>query len=151
MAAEKILDVLIIDSNLRSQRSLNKYILQNPDTNLVRAFKGGRTAVNFLKVEGNTDVIFLNPELKDIGGFDMVGWLDEKPMIVIVSDRMDYAYYAYQIEAVDFLLWPFTGEEFRKCIKKLQWEYRKLEALKQVEELAEKSDAASPDAASSTV
>lgn len=144
------LDVLIVDSNLRTQRGLHRYILQDPNLNLVRAFKGGRTAINFLKMEGHADIMFLNPELRDISGFDLVGWLEKKPLIVIVSDRMDYAYYSYQIDAVDFLLAPFNGNEFRKCIEKVKLELQKRALLKEWEQ-RQKSDAASPDAASSTV
>lgn len=150
MAEQGPLDVLIVDSNLRSQRGLHRYIMQDPELNLVRAFKGGRTAINFLKMEGQTEVMFLNPELRDISGFDLIGWLERKPLIVIVSDRMDYAYYAYRVGAVDFLLYPFNGNEFRECIEKVRLEKRKRELLKNAEK-GEKSDAASPDAASSTV
>ena len=150
MAENEPLDVLIVDSNLRSQRSLNRYIMQDPALDLVRAFKGGRTAINFLKTDTKAQVMFLNPELRDISGFDMVGWLEYKPLIVVVSDRMDYAYYSYQMGAVDFLLFPFNGTEFRRCIEKVKLEMRKRELLRIAEE-GEKSDAASPDAASSTV
>ena len=112
---------VLVDADLRSQRFLYRFLTQDNQIELLQTFKGAKRFVNFVKNEGGVDAIFMNPELPDMSGFEALMKIPaaDRPLIVMISSRLDYAYYAYQIDASDFLNMPFTTPEFRHCLQKL--------------------------------
>jgi two-component system, LytTR family, response regulator len=103
------LKCLILDADVNSLREISRVVMNNPALDLVNASKTGRAALYALK-EAHVDLIFMNPALPDANGFDLIASLPDPPMVVIISDRQDYAYYAYRIDAVDYRLKPFTPD-----------------------------------------
>lgn len=103
------LKCLLIDADVNSLREISRVILNNTTIELVNTCKTGRAAINALK-ETKVDLIFLNPALPDTNGFDLISAIQDPPIVVIISDRHDYAYYAYRIDAVDYRLKPFTPD-----------------------------------------
>lgn len=116
------LTVLVVDSNLKSQRSLQRSLQREEHFRVVGTHKRGRTALNYLR-KNKVDVVLLNPELNDLNGFDMVAFLTDPPLVVIVSDRYDYGFYAYQIGAIEFLTSDHNNAEFRKTMGRVKLEY----------------------------
>jgi len=123
------IDVVIVDSDVRSQRVLMGFMNQDARLNIVRSIKSGKLLLHSLKRELSMDVLFMNPELMDGSSFDVLVRIpkEERPLIVMYNNRLDYAYYAYQIDVVDFLNMPFTRPEYDHCIQKLQREMKKEE------------------------
>lgn len=115
------LRVLVIDSNLRSQRSMHRILSSDPGIFVVGTHKRGRSALQFLR-NNQVDLVLLNPELNDINGFDLIAYLNDPPLVVIVSDRYDYGFFAYQIGAIDFLNTDFSYSEFRTCLANIRTE-----------------------------
>lgn len=112
---------ILVDADLRSQRFLYRFLTQDTRIELLQTYKGAKRFVNYVKNEGGIDAVFMNPELPDMSGFEALLKIPaaERPLVVMVNNRLDYAYYAYQIDACDFLNMPFTAPEFRHCLNKL--------------------------------
>jgi two-component system, LytTR family, response regulator len=119
---KKRLRSLLIDADVNSLREISRVIMNNPATDLVNTCKTGRAAVNVIK-EMPIDLIFMNPALPDANGFDLIASLDIQPIVVIISDRQDYAYYAYRIDAVDYRLKPYTPDLLSLSLERV---YRRL-------------------------
>ncbi len=129
--------VLVVDSNLKSQRSIQRILSSDPTIFLMGTHKRGRSALQYLR-SNEVDVVFMNPELDDINGFDMIAYLENPPLVVVVSDRYDYGYFAFQIGAIDFIATDFTHTEFRTCLDNIRLEHDRRRVYK--EYLASKED-----------
>lgn len=116
------LKCLLIDADVNSLREISRTVMSNPALDLVTTCKTGRAALNILK-EMPIDLILMNPALPDANGFDMIASLAKPPVVVIISDREDYAYFAYRIDAVDYRLKPFTPDLLAGCLERV---YRRL-------------------------
>ncbi len=114
--------VLIVDSNLRSQRNMQRVLYADPEIEVAGTHKRGRSALQYLR-NNKVDLVLLNPELRDLNGFDVIAFLKEPPLVVIVNDRYDYGFFAYQIGAIGFINTDFTNQEFRKTIAQARLEH----------------------------
>ena len=139
--------VLVVDGNLRSQRTMQRVLSADPEIVVVGTHKRGRSALQYLRFN-KVDLVFLNPELGDINGFDLFSYLNDPPLVVIVSDRYDYGYFAFKIGAIAFINTDFTHKEFRDVIKRSREEvdrrrvYQEYLAAKELEAEKEKELAA---------
>ena len=106
---------MLVEPEIRNFRILQRLILQNEHLELVRTFKGGRQTLQYLRANP-VDILFLNPELRDLSGFEVLRLARDIPTTILVSDRYDYAYYGYQLGTTGFLTPPITASEFRKVL-----------------------------------
>lgn len=68
------------------------------------------------------DIIFLDIEMPGMSGLDLASWLQEQNQhckIVFVTAFREFALDAFDFQAFDYLLKPFTDERFDSCINKL--------------------------------
>lgn len=65
------------------------------------------------------DVIFLDIQLPEKSGFDIVDALEYMPRIVFVTAFDQYAIKAFEINAVDYLMKPISHQRLVKCLSKL--------------------------------
>lgn len=114
----KKLKCLLIDADVNSLRELSRVVINNPRLELVNTCKTGRAAVNLLK-ETPVELILINPALPDANGFDLMASLPDKPPVVIISDRGDYAYYAYRIDAIDYRIKPITPDLLNQILDRV--------------------------------
>lgn len=114
----KKLRCLLIDADVNALRELSRVVINNPRLELINTCKTGRAAVNLLK-ETSVDLVLINPALPDANGFDLMASLPDSPMVVIISDRQDYAYYAYRIEAVDYRIKPITPDLLNQLLDRV--------------------------------
>lgn len=118
MTTEKqILKVMVVDGDLTSQRNLQRVLRRMEHVELTQAFKLGRQALNYLR-QNEVDLMFLNPELKDLNGFDLLKSLESPPLTAMLSSRMEYAFFAFQMEVMDYLLLPLTSLQIEAVLEK---------------------------------
>jgi DNA-binding NtrC family response regulator len=112
------LSVVLVDSDLYGIRDMQRYVLNTPELELLHTCKTGRGALNFFKHE-HADLMIINPALPDANGFDLIASLIDPPQIIVVAERPDYAYFAYRIQAVDYLLKPVAHEQMDQVVKRV--------------------------------
>jgi two-component SAPR family response regulator len=115
---QKKLRCLLIDADVNELRELSRVVINNPLLELVNTCKTGRAAVHLLK-DTKVDLILINPALPDANGFDLMASLPDAPIVVIISDRQDYAYYAYRIEALDYRIKPITPDLLNQILERV--------------------------------
>lgn len=74
------------------------------------------------------DVLFLDIQMPEISGFDLVARLEGEPLVVFVTAFDQFALRAFEVNSVDYLVKPVERELLDRAIRKL--ERRKLETLK---------------------
>ncbi len=82
------------------------------------------------------DVIFLDIQMPEKTGFDLLEELDHVPLVVFITAYDEFAIQAFQVNALDYLLKPIEPERLAETLKKLE---RKLEEMKNEKEEEERS------------
>jgi len=76
------------------------------------------------------DAIFIDINMPDMSGLDFVRSLEVKPLVVFTTAYSDYAIEGYKVEAIDYLLKPFSQEELMAAAKSLKRQYVLLQQAK---------------------
>jgi len=72
------------------------------------------------------DVIFLDVQMPKLTGFEMLEVLEHNPEVIFTTAYDQYAIQAFEQNAVDYLLKPFSRERFNEAIQKLEARFTSL-------------------------
>lgn len=90
-----------------------------PDVEVVGEADGVLSGAKLLK-QITPDILFLDIEMEDGDGFDLLDILpDSLNAVIFVTARQDYALKAFQYSAVDYLLKPVDPELLKKAVSKM--------------------------------
>ena len=64
------------------------------------------------------DLLFLDVEMPILSGFDLLDDLRNKPLIIFVTGKTQYAHKAFDYEAIDYIHKPVTRDRFNKAAAK---------------------------------
>jgi len=78
----------------------------------------GFTAVKSIN-EHNPDLIFLDVQMPKLSGFELLEIIEHKPHVIFTTAYDSYAIKAFDENAVDYLLKPFSRERFADAVKKV--------------------------------
>ncbi|WP_127131860.1 LytR/AlgR family response regulator transcription factor [Pseudoflavitalea rhizosphaerae] len=108
---------LICDDELMAHQILEAYILQTPGLVLVAKCRNALEA--FAKLEQQSvDLIFLDIEMPLVNGINFLKTLNNPPKVIFTTAYSDHALESYELNAVDYLLKPFSPERFAKAVEK---------------------------------
>lgn len=119
----KIFKVLIVDDEPAQQAHLGKKLAENhPEMRLVGVCRNVDAALEFLK-DTTPDLIFLDMVMPGKTGFELLKELQEQKReitfeVVFCTSFDSYAFKAFQYNAIDFLLKPFSDDDLAKVIQK---------------------------------
>src|SRR5882724_10651952 len=107
------LTVLIVDDEPLAREGLRMLLADDPEITAVQEAKNGREAVQRIR-EGHPDLVFLDVQMPEMDGFSVVHEIGPEgmPAVVFVTAHDQYAIRAFEINAIDYLLKPVTGERF---------------------------------------
>jgi two-component system LytT family response regulator len=126
------MNVLIIDDH-KINRSLLKRLLNDNFKKITRVDEAESVSVSLKLLEAsNYDLIFLDIELKDGIGFDVLNELTAFVYVIVISGHKEYAIDAFKHNVVDYLLKPINIEDFKRAVKKVWSLYEGAEKLKKV-------------------
>lgn len=111
--------VLIIDDEPLARMIVTEYLSKYADFELVGECGDGFEGVKKI-AEFKPDLIFLDIQMPKITGFEMLELLDELPGVIFTTAFDEFAIKAFDSNAVDYLLKPFSEERFAKAIQKWQ-------------------------------
>ena len=101
-----------------------------PFLSLVKTFTDPFLAIEYLQ-QHEVDLVFVDIKMPDISGIDWVKSLHQKPLIVFTTAYSEHAVTGFELDAVDYLLKPFSLARFLKACTKVQdWLQRKEEGIK---------------------
>lgn len=84
---------------------------------LKATFTDAFKALEFLQKE-SVDVLFLDIKMPDISGIDFYNSLSKKPMVIFTTAYSEHAVTSFELNAVDYLLKPFSLARFLKACNK---------------------------------
>ncbi|MDF2190453.1 LytTR family DNA-binding domain-containing protein [Paraflavitalea sp. CAU 1676] len=99
-----------------------------PFLELQAVFASPFEALGYLQRE-QVDLLFLDIKMPDISGIEFLRALPDPPMVIFTTAYSEHAVQSFELDAIDYLLKPFSQARFLKaCNKALQqYEYRKKE------------------------
>jgi len=117
---EKNLKIAIIDDESDGAESLKLFFNNNyPNFEILGIANSVKSAVELLSAK-NPDLVFMDIELPDGSGFDILEQLTNRDFSVIfVTAYNQYAIKAFKYSAVDYLLKPFDFNDMDDAIKKI--------------------------------
>ncbi|MEW6130360.1 MAG: LytTR family DNA-binding domain-containing protein [Acidobacteriota bacterium] len=120
MAKEKIRTVIIDDEPL-ARRRVRKLLGADSEFAIIGECANGHEAIQSILNE-KPQLIFLDVQMPEISGFDVLDALDENalPLVVFVTAHDKYAVRAFEVHAIDYLLKPFDRARFDKTIAQVK-------------------------------
>lgn len=109
--------VLIVDDEAPAREVIKKFITVRSDLELVGECENGFECLKFLSSE-QVDLLFLDIQMPKLNGFEVVELMVEKPSIIFVTAFDQYAIKAFEVNAVDYVLKPFSKDRFFAAVDK---------------------------------
>ena len=120
-----MLKCIAIDDEPLALRQISAYIAKIPYLELAATFNNAIEAQQRLASE-RVDLIFVDINMPDLNGVDFVRALTDRPMVVFTTAYSEYAIDGFKLDAVDYLLKPFSFADFNRSVTKAQSLYELL-------------------------
>ena len=111
------LKALIIDDEEPARVLIRSYLDSFPDIQIVGECTNGFEGLKAIQSE-KPDLVFLDIQMPKISGFEMLELLDEYPQVIFSTAFDEYAIKAFEFNAVDYLLKPYSRERFGQSVIK---------------------------------
>ena len=120
--------VLIADDEAPARALLEELIVARPQLQLVGVAVHGLQAIELARAQ-LPDLVFLDVQMPKLDGFEVLELLDKQIGVILVTAYDQYAVRAFEVNAVDYLLKPFTEERFDEALRRAE---QRLGAQRQV-------------------
>lgn len=109
---------LIIDDEPLAQDLLQDYLQDFPDVQVVGVCNDGFEGHKAI-TEMQPDLVFLDIQMPKINGFEMLELLEKPPKVIFTTAYDVYAIKAFDQQALDYLLKPFSKERLKQALDKV--------------------------------
>ena len=122
------IQVIVIDDERSSREELKRALKNYPDFEITGEAKNADEAKEQIETK-HPDLIFLDIQMPERSGFDLLESLDEVPAVIFTTAFNQYAVQAFEINALDYLMKPIREERFAKAIEKIRTSIHQKHAL----------------------
>ena len=112
-----MLKCIAIDDEPLALRQIESYIRKIPYLELTASCNNALEAQQFLAGQ-HADLIFVDINMPDLSGVEFVRSLVERPMVIFTTAYSEYAVEGFKLDAVDYLLKPFSFADFSRSAAK---------------------------------
>jgi two-component system LytT family response regulator len=115
------LRVVVVDDEALARQAVRTLVVAHPSLTLVAEAGDGREALDMI-VEHKPDLVFLDIQMPELDGFQVVAALDDEaiPAFVFVTAFDAFAIKAFEVDAIDYLLKPVTPERFAAAVARVE-------------------------------
>jgi len=124
---------IAIDDEPLALNLIKEYVSKFPCLKLLQTFDDAIAGIEFLK-NNSVDLLFIDINMPDITGIDLVRSLPEKPMTIFTTAYKKFAIDGFELDAVDYLLKPIAFDRFERAINKVINQYQFLASQKTIKE-----------------
>jgi two-component system LytT family response regulator len=120
MSADNLLlRVFLVDDEALALRRLARLLEATGRVVVVGGATDPRSALELLSNE-QIDVLFLDIEMPDMNGFEMLARLESEPLVVFTTAYDQYALRAFEVNSIDYLLKPVEREQLDRALGKIE-------------------------------
>ncbi len=109
---------LIIDDEAPARSLVREYLSDYKDFKIVGEGSNGLEGVQLIN-KSKPDVVFLDIQMPKLSGFEILELIDVKPFIVFSTAFDQFAIQAFEQNAIDYLLKPYSKDRFAIAINKI--------------------------------
>jgi len=117
------LKCVIIDDEPLAIELIKQYAEKFPALEITHTFLNAIAGAEYLR-KGSTDLLFLDIQMPDINGLQLLRSLKEPPIVVFTTAYAQFALDAFELDVLDYLLKPIEFDRFEKAISKAAQYYK---------------------------
>ncbi len=112
-----MISAIAIDDEPPALRVIQTFCMNNDSVHLLKTFTNTDEALDFIRYN-EVDILFLDIQMPTISGFDLYKKLPRNIPVIFTTAYAEYAVDAFDMEAIDYLLKPFSKQRFDQAIAK---------------------------------
>ncbi len=109
---------LIIDDERLAREELKLLLKDYIEIEIIDEARNGEEGIQKIN-ELKPDLIFLDVNMPEMSGFDMLKHLDEIPRVIFVTAYDEYALQAFEVNALDYVMKPVDPDRLKDAVQKL--------------------------------
>ena len=112
-----VFSVAIIDDESDARTLIRLHLERHGQLKLIGEAKDGKEALELLD-SLNPDLIFLDIQMPVYDGIEVLKRADKIPHVIFVTAYDSFAIKAFELNAIDYLLKPFTAKRFDQAVSR---------------------------------
>jgi two-component system LytT family response regulator len=115
--SRSVVKVLIADDEPLARRRSARLLRERDDVEILGQCSGGNEAIAAIREQG-PDLVLLDIQMPDVDGFGVITevGLEKMPQVIFVTAYDQHAIKAFEINAVDYIVKPYTSERFHEAV-----------------------------------
>ncbi len=131
----KKLRAIIIDDEELARELIKNFLKEETGIEVIKECENGFEGVKAI-TDLNPDLVFLDIQMPKLNGFEMLELIDQPPEVIFITAHNEYAIRAFEMNAVDYLLKPFSKDRLldalHKAVQRMSSGSRPKEEIKQL-------------------
>jgi two-component system LytT family response regulator len=111
--------ILIVDDEAPARQRLKRLLADIEGVEIIGEAEDGVQAVDLIECD-HPDLVLLDIQMPGLDGFGVIEALAQPPPIIFITAYDEYAIRAFEINALDYLLKPFSKERLEQSIHRAQ-------------------------------
>ena len=112
------LSCIVIDDEPLAVRQMVSYIARIPFLTHLKSFDNAIDARQWLSEANSVDVIFVDINMPELTGVEFVRGLENHHLVIFTTAYSEYAVEGFKLDAIDYLLKPFSFATFERAANK---------------------------------
>jgi DNA-binding LytR/AlgR family response regulator len=119
---------MIVDDEPLARELLESYALRIGELKLVKSSGNAIEAFTFMQ-DNVVDLLFLDIEMPQVSGIELLRSLKNRPQVIFTTAYREYAFEAFDLDVIDYLLKPISFERFLRAIGKIKQLRQHIESI----------------------
>jgi two-component system LytT family response regulator len=119
-----VIKAVIVDDEPLARSVVQEYLEAYTEVEVVQECSDGFEGVKAVQ-QHQPQLLFLDIQMPKINGFEMLELLEPPPAVIFTTAFDEYALKAFEANALDYLLKPFSRERFDKAMQKFLQDQQK--------------------------
>ena len=112
-----MIKAIIVDDEPLARFVLREHLQRYPDIEVIQECNDGFEGIKAMQ-QHQPQLLFLDIQMPKINGFEMLELVEQPPAVIFTTAYDEYALKAFEANAIDYLLKPFSKERFDKAMQK---------------------------------
>lgn len=116
------INCLIVDDEPLAANVIKSHLKNFPEIGVLATCQDALETFHYLTncISNKVDLMFLDINMPEISGMQLIKRLDDKPLTVITTAYREFAVESFELDVFDYLVKPIAFDRFAKTIHKIQ-------------------------------